>query len=649
MAGLILQIVATGGAIALQQVSGSLALAMLVYFFAGGIPLWFISLLVFRQHELAALESLDLEELRREKKASGSGEALFDAEGGGGIGFLVAKTRLEWMLRWLVPTFGILTAAYLIAVGIWRWVTLGQIQPHEWPSLIKDKEEVSMVLMALLMLVLFFFARYSTGMARVPKWQLMRGPGSYMFGNSVMLLATIIGFAIVLNQGANAGERVVAFIIPVVMIVLGAEMAINFLLDVYRPRSPGVEPRACYDSRLLGMVAEPGEIAHSLAEAMNYQFGFEVSQTWFYQLLQRTLIPLVVAGFLAVWLLSCIVVVQPYERAIIERFGEQIDPEHPLEPGLYFKWPAPVDIARKYNTGQLHEFYVGFREGDQPDRQKVAEVRAQGAWLEQWTDAQHSGRDHFNFIIAPTPSDQVEVTLDEHADFQPDEMERTAQHLVRMLFVIHYKIDPDRLVDFTQISENPHRLLRRIAWNEVVQYAASNYVDDLLGDARREAGKQLREAIARRADEAKLGLEVVFVGVTNVHPSKEVAESFRKVVNAQQERIAEIRRARVTENETLSRVAGDKRRALALAHALDQVHQTQLRLGELDRALRDLDVPDAAGADVRLQLAEEGNAHLEAGWKYELNQQELDHLRRDFELGLGGSLSALRLGEGGRA
>src|SRR5690606_7562661 len=141
---------------------------------------------------------------------------------------------------------------------------------------------------------------------------------------------------------------------PILMVILGLETLLNFLLDVYRPRSPGTEPRAAFDSRLLGLISEPGGIAHSLQEAINYQFGCQVSQTWFYQLMERTLAPLVLVGVLAVWLLTCLVVVQPYERVIIERFGRQLDPGNPLGPGLHFKWPAPFELARRFNTGQLH-------------------------------------------------------------------------------------------------------------------------------------------------------------------------------------------------------------------------------------------------------------------------------------------------------
>ncbi len=638
LAGLVLQILGAGAAFALGRGLDSTALYMLALHVAGGIPIWFIALLVFRQHELAGLEALDLEELRREKQATGGGEAIFGEGGSGALGFMVAQTRLEWMRRWLVPVFGLLTAAYLIIVGVASLFNV--IGREQWPAL--HDVEYGLVLSTPLMLFLFFFARYASGMARVTEWQLLRGGASYMLGNAVVAMAVIVALGAHLKE-IVAWEQFIAYAIPVLMFVLGVETVISFLVDIYRPRVPGVEPRACFDSRLLGLISEPGGIAHSLAEAINYQFGFQVSQTWFYQLLQRAFVPLAFTGVLVVWLLSGFVVVQPYEHAIIERFGRQIDPEHPLGPGLYVKWPAPIEFSHKYNTDQLHEFYVGFRIGDQPkldeDRDPTEPV------IELWTDRKHSGREHFDFIIAPTPRSGREPREEEESRADLDrrgratEDRRAAQHLVRMQIVVQYKIRPSELGYFTQQVADPHAALRRIAWNEITRFAVASHIDQLMGEMRSAGSRIVQERIARRADELKLGVDIKYVGILQVHPERTVAEAFRGVVTAQQEKIARIREARVTENETLSRVAGDKQKALALAHAIDQVHVNASRRSDLDEQLqRWSDQPQPIPDELLEELRPKMIARLEARWQLELDRQELERIKEDFELGLGGSL-----------
>jgi len=637
----VLQIIAALAAFGLGRGLHSTAMDLLSLYLAGGVLIWFIALLVFRQRELAALEAMDLAELRREKQVTGGGEAIFGEGGSGALGFMVAQTRLEWMRRWLVPAFGLLIAAYLIAVGIIGWVVLIGRDEADWLAL--RKVGIGFVLSVLLALFLFFFARYASGMARVTEWQLLRGGASYMLGNAVAAMAIIVALGAYLYQGVVSWERVIAYAIPVLMAVLGAETLINFLLDIYRPRAPGVEPRASFDSRLLGLIAEPGGIAHSLAEAINYQFGFQVSQTWFYQLLQRAFVPLAFVGVLVVWLLSCFVVVQPYEHTIIERFGQQIDPEHPLEPGLHFKWPAPIEFARKYNTDQLHEFYVGFRIGDQPKLdEKLDPTKPK---IELWTDRKHSGREHFDFIIAPTPPEKKPPDTGESARGPAGakrgrrEDERAAQHLVRMQTVVQYKIRPSGLVDFTQHVEDPHAALRKIAWNEMMRFAASSHIDQLMGALRSEGGRLLQERIARRAEELSLGVDIKYVGILQVHPERTVAEAFRGVVTAQQEKIAEIRRARVSENEILSRVAGDKQKAITLSHATDQVQENELRRNELEQELGQWSEGNASIPDDLLdRLRPPTTARLEAQWQLELDSQALSRIKDDFELGLGGSL-----------
>jgi len=623
LVGLVLQIIATAATFALSLWTNAAAIHILAVYVAGGIPLWFAALLVFRQRELAELEALDLEELRKERQAAGGGEAMFGEKGAGGLGFMVAQTRLAWMQRWLIPGFGLLSAVYLIGVGVLSWRLLDQRPDHDWQNL--RSIELGMVLSTLIMLLLYFYSRYASGLARISGWQLLRGCGSFMSGTAYVTLAVIIALGYYLYQGSNAWERFVAYAIPATMVILGGETFINFLLDIYRPRSPGVEPRACFDSRLLGLFSEPGGFAHSVAEAINYQFGFKVSQTWFYQLLQRTFIPLAGVGVLVVWLLSCFIVVQPYEHAIIERFGRQIDPEHPLEAGLHLKWPAPFEICRKYNTEQLHDFYIGYQEFDRPVYE--AERDPSQAWIELWTDARHGGRKHFDFIIAPTPN------LD---DVQDDE--RAIQHLTRMLIVVQYSIRPEGLVDFTQHVEDPHGALYKAAWNEVVRFAASNHIDDLLSEARDDGGELLRTRIVNRTEELGLGLDIKYVGLLQVHPTKQVAEAFRGVVTAQQEKIAEIRKARVTENQILSRVAGDKLKALALSQAIDAVQENELRRGDLERELLEVApriLELKTGVD---ELRSSQIASLDARWRLDLARHELARILKDFNLGLGGSL-----------
>lgn len=637
--GLLLQLLVFAGVLGLAQVVGSTATSNLAWYILGGALPWFVALLVFRQRELAALEALDLEELRREKAATGGGEAMFDKEGGGALGFRVAEVRLAWMQRWLIPMFGLLHALYLAGMGLYLWLRLAPVTSADWAKLVNLP--IAMIALAVGMVFMFLFSRYASGMGRVAGWQLLRGCGSYMLGNALGALALIICLGVYSYAEVALAERVLAYALPAVMFILAAETAANFVLDIYRPRVLDTEPRACFDSRLLALIAEPGGIASTIAEALNYQFGFEVSQTWFYRLLQRTFVPLIGAGLVVLWLLTCIVIVQPGERAIIERFGAQLNTEQPYRPGLYWKLPWPIDVARKYNTGRLHQINVGFKQFDAEPVYEEDGHRKTTVAL--WTDAQHWGQPHFDFLIPVPPPPEDEQSQPSGVPAPAEFGERPAEqswpvNMVRMDVAIQYRLDENELAAFTRQMVNPHDAMRDIAWEEAVRYNASWDIFSLLREKYGTAGAELQQRISARVTELGLGLEVVYVGVQNVHPEPGVSKEFRKVVTAEQEKIAEIRNALVTENQLLSAVAGDRDRALALARAVSHITPHTQRRDDTHRLLEAADPASVQQWKGRLDaLRAEFTQVVAARRQLELARRDRDQSALDAQRGLGRS------------
>ncbi|MHC4483562.1 MAG: SPFH domain-containing protein, partial [Planctomycetota bacterium] len=73
---------------------------------------------------------------------------------------------------------------------------------------------------------------------------------------------------------------------------------------------------------------------------------------------------------------------------------------------------------------------------------------------------------------------------------------------------------------------------------------------------RAEAKEVLTREIQRAANEAGLGVEIVFVGLQGIHPPTEVAEVYQEVTGAIQEKQALILGAHAERNKTLSSLAG---------------------------------------------------------------------------------------------
>ena len=131
---------------------------------------------------------------------------------------------------------------------------------------------------------------------------------------------------------------------------MAAEILVTLLLEIYRPRVKGKVARPLYDSRLVGLLAQPESLFTTAAQTLDYQFGFKVSETWFFQLLKKNL-PVLLLAQLAVLLLStCVVFVDAGEQAVLEHFGKPVRGR--LTPGAHFKlpWPADTDLSLSHGA-----------------------------------------------------------------------------------------------------------------------------------------------------------------------------------------------------------------------------------------------------------------------------------------------------------
>src|SRR5205823_5673901 len=91
--------------------------------------------------------------------------------------------------------------------------------------------------------------------------------------------------------------------------VLAIENLLGLVLEVYRPRIKGKIGILLYDSRLVGLLSHPESLLTTAAQVLDYQFGFKVSETWFYRFLQKAFFWLVLAQGVILLASTCVVVV----------------------------------------------------------------------------------------------------------------------------------------------------------------------------------------------------------------------------------------------------------------------------------------------------------------------------------------------------
>jgi len=548
LVSLILSIIFFGITFFLGRWSGFFAVSAISWLILSVAFVWFVLCLQFYQRSLAEQEKLDAGQLVREKESS----AIFQARSERATLLSVAQRRLEIFEKWFVPIFSALITAYQIGIGLYLLNSVGAAAENELKQPL-----LCAICMTAIAFISFLISRYATGMSGQPEWKPLRAGGSSLLGVAVLCFALAVILALVYLFNFLTPVKIIAVAIPALIVVLGVETALNLIMDIYRPRLKGRYSRSAFDSRLLGVINEPGGILRSAADAIDYQFGFKASQTWFYKLLEQAIVPLVLFGVITLYLLSGVVVVGPDEQAIIEHLGNPLDKAGQvrlIDSGLALKWPWPIDIAYKYPTRMISEISIGF----------VPKVDPQTGEVEHrpllWGEA-HYEKEYQLLVASPqsgtnTMAGTVPVSL------------------VIAAVPVQYRIKD--LYAFIYSHNEPEKLLESICYRELT--------------SRAEAGKTLTERIQKAADEEGLGVEIVFLGLQGVHPPTEVAAAYQKVIGAIQQKQSLILQAQAERNMLLSTLVGSVEKAdelyrLALKYRQAENVNTPEEINELGKQL----------------------------------------------------------------
>lgn len=537
-----------------------------------GVPAWLALAILYDAHRRERIEEM---EARTLDEGVPSGSVFKDS----GDELRVAARRLRLVHRVFIPAVSLLIAAGLIGVGWWRFSSgsgrvsidnFHAVGNHGWPIGIG----VSLAVVA------FMLARYVSGMAMQKVWANLRGGAAATVGSALFGLALAIAHFIDI-PGPDAPVRYLQVAVPLVMMGLGFEICLNFLVDIYRPRKAGEAPRPAFDSRVLGFVAAPDYVAKSIGEAINYQFGFDVSSSWFYRLLSRWVVALVAVGLIVMWLTTSLAVVQPHQRAMVLRFGSVVRRDVP--PGMHLKMPWPIDTVHVPEFGArdpktnvyrtLSRTATGIREiqlGSSPPNET-------GPIL--WTN-EHAIKEAYMLIQPPTGEQGAGKDLS----------------LVALELPLHYVVTDVLLYDELGPPEQRDDLLRAVAQREATIYLSSVPEDQILAGRRSDIAGELRQRIEAAFAGLNVGpdgtprgagVEVLFVGVAGVHPPKEVAPNFEFVIQAEAKQEGLVQSAEAEAIGTLTRVVGDASRAKDIIReldALEAVKNQQSAAAESDRA-----------------------------------------------------------------
>ncbi len=500
------------GTFAVGRYSGAQSAQVAASLLGLGLLIAAVSWFQMRLGERERMEKLEFDEVTR---GSGS-SALFQA--GDAEAFPIRRSR-EQFERFFIPGFTILLLALQIggAWSLWRW--LGRTGP----GTILNQPLVAMSILGLMALVAFLLGQYSSRLARLDGRRLL-GPGA----SQLLLGAYLLAFVVAAIAGTQfefpRADHYLARALVILLVLLAVENLLTLLLEIYRPRVKGRITRLIYESRLVGLFSHPEGIFSTAAHALDYQFGFKVSDTWFYQFLERSFAWLVLAQLTLLLASTALVYIQPGEQGLLERFGRPLPGRDILETGFHLKLPWPFERLHRFRTQEIQVFDIGFEHEEGGEHEESAVL---------WTLSHY--KEEFHLLVASRESADAAITNAAGKKAPP-------VNLLSVGMPVQYQISDVRAWAYNY--SNAGDLLKQLATREVVRYLVGVDVNEIMSTARFTAAEELKRRIQQRADELKLGVKILFVGLQDVHPPIQVGEAYEKVVGAKQKREADILRAR---------------------------------------------------------------------------------------------------------
>ena len=544
LVNLLIALAAAGLGTYIARSTASYADEVVSVFLGLGFLVALFSYFQMRMEAREKLEKLELDELAKSARST----TLFD---GTDAEAFPARRAREQFERWLVPAFCLVLLVLQVAAAWW----LGK------QVLNPDAREVrnSLPMMAAFFGFLFFLqflpGRYSVNVARLEGQRLLQPAGSYLLLGAYLSLLAAAGI-VAIHFGHSKVDIFIARALCVILALAAVENLFTLILEIYRPRVRGQAARVLYESRLVGLLGQPESVFTTAAQALDYQFGFKVSETWFFQFLQKSFVWLLLIQSGLLWLSTSFVFIEPDEQALLERCGKPVGTTA-LNPGFHLKCPWPIDSVYRFQSHRIQTFTVGVVTKDDDHGGATADNTI------VWTKSHY--KEEFNLPVANKEQDSASNTN------AAGEKSAPPANLITASVPVQYQIKD--IVAWARNHANPNELLERIATREVVRHLVSVDFFEFMSVGRKKSAEALRANIQKSADDAQLGVDILFVGLQDVHPPVSVAEAFEAVIGAQQTREAKTLAAKgeATKSTAMAEGEAQKVKDTAAAFAVRRV------------------------------------------------------------------------------
>ena len=248
----------------------------------------------------------------------------------------------------------------------------------------------------------------------------------------------------------------------------------------------------------------------------------------------RRLARVIVLAAVAMYLLSGIYVVQPDERGVVKRLGRVVAAD--VQPGIHYRIPWPVDSVARPQVTSVKRMSIGYKIVDQ--------LRG----------------------LTPEPRETQFITGDEN--------------IIELQLLVQYVVkDPAK---FLYATEEPHWLVRKVGESVITEKIGALAVDELLTTAKVEVAAAVKTRAQDVLDSYGAGVEIVAAHLQEINPPREVADAFRDVASAREDRSRIIQEANGYANRIVPMARGDAQQLITEAEGY-RTEKVLTAEGESDR------------------------------------------------------------------
>jgi membrane protease subunit HflK len=270
---------------------------------------------------------------------------------------------------------------------------------------------------------------------------------------------------------------------------------------------------------------------------------------------------------LAIYFLSGVYTVAPGEVAVATIFGKEVRQE--IAEGLHYKIPWPFEVVEKVNVSEIRRIDVGAMDSESSrlfPKKSLAEILPAAGG--------HGG--HGAPISSPeTPAAANSVFLSAQNQFFTGD-----ENILEIRMNIQYQIKDAS--DYLFNMNSPDALVPDATRAAVTEFFGLMPVEDLLTVAKSQIQKRIAQKAQSMLDEYGTGLHIVSVNLQEVNPPKDVAEAYRDVSSAREEREEKINKAQGYWNTVIPEARGNAHKLISDAEGYNQEAINQAR-GDADK------------------------------------------------------------------